>query len=184
MWRTGILAFFVSLVLVGCNFNLDVDIDKDSPEPTVIDTVNSDGITLVGLGEACGSKVETLCQTGLYCAYTPGKSAGECQPKDVDPDVVCEKIRKPVCGLKDRSKLSYLNECEAKRHGAEIVGDEFCAASENDKSCDGKVYSIGNCTTEFTGFEFKSGKCGAVTVNGCELDTPFDSLETCSNTCL
>jgi len=184
MWRTGILALMVSFVLTGCNFNLDLDTEEVPSVPQVIDTINSEGIILVGEGEACGSKVETLCQTGLFCAYTPGKSVGECEVKEIDPNITCEKVREPVCALKDRTKLGYLNECEARRHGAEILNEGFCNVEVGVNPCLAPVRSLGNCADTISGFELQAGSCTEVVLTGCEIESPFESLDACNSACL
>lgn len=186
MTRTTILAFVLAFALMGCN-----SVSIDTPENPASEANNSDlaasseNVTLVGIGESCGSKVEALCDQGLECEYSPGESSGICMPKDVNPNITCDKTKEPVCAQKGRQKLGYLNECEARRHGATILNEGFCKLPEIAGSCEALVESLGNCSDELTGFEYQvdTGDCAEVSVRGCELSTPFTDQASCAATC-
>jgi len=147
---------------------------------------NSEEVETVGIGEICGGLGKTKCQPGLECLFDVNSSdfSGVCRETVVDTDLECSNEQKPVCGLKERQKNGYLNECEAKRHGAEILHDRFCEKDENIKGdCKAKVLSIGNCEMLFSGYEFDGQKCQQVKVTGCEAEIPFGSLAVCKETC-
>lgn len=186
MIRTTILAFVLTFTLMGCNSTLTDTAEEPTSETNNSDlSASSENITLVGIGERCGSKVEALCDPDLECEYTPGEPAGICVSKDVDTNITCDKTKEPVCAQKGRQKLGYLNECEARRHKATILNEGFCEASEVVGNCEGTVESLGNCAEELTGFEYQAdtGDCAEIVVRGCELSTPFLDKTSCAETC-
>lgn len=185
MLRLLTLAFVTTILLTGCNSDLKVEVEDT---PTQIDTsdINAESVSLAPVGEACGSKIETLCAEGLFCDYSAGEKTGICTQKEVNPNITCDKTKEPVCGQKGRQRLGYLNECEARRHGAEILNTGFCQPEDIADSCAHKIYSLGNCGDEFNGVEYNSteDECVKINVRGCEAQLPFETLEACETTCL
>jgi len=99
---------------------------------------------------------------------------------------VCEEIKDPVCGIKDGAKNGYLNECEVRRHGAELLYKGFCKQDETvPGNCEAKLTPIGNCKDfSFVGVEFDGEKCAERTVTGCEAEVPFLDMESCQKKCV
>jgi len=181
MIRASIFSILVSFMLAGCGFNLDFELD-DTPEAQVESTRAS--VNTLQVGDVCGVDATKVCDAGLSCQYDDNEQ-GTCQAKDLDASLICTKEKDPVCGLKGRELLGYLNECEANRHKAQIVNEGFCAPKDVAEDCGESVYSLGNCATRFEGFEFNAGtgSCDAVVIRGCELQAPFTDLETCNSSC-
>ncbi len=148
--------------------------------------IQSTTVETKGLGEMCGGIAAIRCQSGLSCKLDGQHpdAGGVCVETVVDKNLECSKEKAPVCAIKDRNKNGYLNECEARRHGAEILHDWFC---ENDPSvknnCKAQVIGIGNCEGFIIGYEFDGKKCQEYGVSGCEAEIPFDTLEDCQNVC-
>ncbi|MCF7830934.1 hypothetical protein K9M41_02990 [Candidatus Gracilibacteria bacterium] len=171
MKKLAIIGFV--FLLVGCGTNNSSNIGSEQVET-------------VGVGEVCGGLGKMKCQPGLECLFDVNSAdlSGVCRKTVTDPDLECSKDKKPVCGLKERQKNGYLNECEAERHGAEIVYERFCEIDENVKgNCAAKVRSIGNCEALFTGYEFDGQSCQQVKVTGCEGELPFGSMMGCKEAC-
>ncbi|MCF7918084.1 hypothetical protein K9L27_03765 [Candidatus Gracilibacteria bacterium] len=172
MKKLYIIAF--ALVLCGCT-NVGDHMDV---EGTPVDTV--------GVGEMCGGIANIRCGAGLECKFdgTYPDSSGKCVETVIDKNLICEPIQAPVCGRKGDNKNGYLNECEARRHGAEIIGAGFCKPDTSvTGNCQAHVTSIGNCEAFFEGYEFDGQKCAQKNVIGCDAEIPFPSLEACQKEC-
>ncbi len=89
-----------------------------------------------------------------------------------------------MCAIRGHIKNGYLNECEAKRHGATILSSGFC---ERDDSvignCEAKAMGIGTCFKVTRGFEFDGKQCVEKNVGGCDAELPFPSEESCVIAC-
>jgi len=186
MLRSVVLTVLAGTMLTACNFNSGVDTHEPVIEKKVISAEHQServGLNTAKAGEACGVLIDRLCGVGLECIYQ-GAQNGTCQPKELDQNFSCSKKSAPVCGQKDRRLLSYLNECEALRHKATIVGEGFCEQLSIATDCNAKVLSIGNCGTRFVGFEYQDDAgCAEVAVNGCEAVLPFENSEACISVC-
>ncbi len=134
-------------------------------------------------GKSCGGDIR--CRDGLVCRYGSEVRAlsGVCVKKVEGVDMKCPPIQSPVCGLRERQKNGYLNECEAMRHGADILNEGLCKNAEVQGNCEAMVRGIGNCEMEIRGFEAVSGKCREVFASGCEGEVPFGSESECEETC-
>lgn len=130
----------------------------------------------VGVGSSC---VTDPCHAGLECDIN-----FVCVDHVIDHDIVCPETHKPVCAYRDGRKNGYLNECQAKRHGAEILSEGFCESDESVVgNCEAAFLSIGNCSDTFEGYAFKDGECVKYEVGGCDAEIPFDTLESCQAAC-
>ncbi len=138
------------------------------------------------LGEACGIE-DAICGVGLECKQNSQTSAeGICVETVVDKTLKCSKEQKPVCAQKGRNKNGYLNECEARRRGAEVLHEGLCDRDPNVvNNCEVEALSIGNCNTFFQG-AFKNQeteKCEDIAFYGCGAEMPFNSLRDCQRSC-
>lgn len=171
----------VLLVVTGCQ----------APDPEIIEEVDtvatkSESVVTGKVGESCGKAGDKLCASGLECKFN-NDDIGTCALKALALGVTCGKEREPVCGQKGRNQVAYLNACEARRHGARVVYDGLCELDDTViENCGSKVLSIGNCGQKFTGFEYSltEKNCETVTVRGCELQSPFRTIESCSTACI
>jgi hypothetical protein len=164
----------VAILLVGCGSNTSSDTDVDSQS-----------VKTVGIGESCGNEIK--CKPSLECRREEmtEDSTSVCVETVVDKDVECSQNKAPVCGLKGRNKNGYLNECEAKRHGAEILHEWFCKVEEESKNnCKAQVIGLGNCEMFTVGYEFNGKSCQEVGIAGCEFEIPFDTMKDCKMECL
>lgn len=166
----------LAVVLWGCS--------EESPAGSM----NVDGkvIQTQGVGEDCGGILNKKCGPSLECKrdYPAPESKGTCVDTVVDKSLECEANKAPVCGLKERQKNGYLNACEAERHGAEILYERFCKSDPSiPGNCKAQVRSIGNCEAFFEGYEFDGNTCVMVPISGCELESPFASLQECQQKC-
>ena len=165
-----------ALLLVGCTGEGDVP-EIDYSKKTI--KVSKEG-------GFCGGAKKVKCSTGLECSFNPEYPAvgGKCVDSVVDHTMVCPTSQAPVCGLKNRQKNGYLNECEAERHGAKVLGKGLCKKDEAVVgSCEGEVRGVGNCDTIHTGYEFKDGDCEKMATMGCEVEVPFASAGECVKEC-
>ena len=175
--------FTLLFVLTGCQQHVSETVDLEDIEEV---TTTSQSVVTAKVGESCGHEGDKLCGSSLECRFD-SDDIGTCVPKALDAGVVCSKERTPVCGQKGRSQVSYLNACEAQRHGAEIVYDGFCVSDETViGKCGEKVFAVGNCAQRFTGFEYSltEKRCDEVVVRGCELQAPFTTAGDCSAACV
>ncbi|MCF7812813.1 hypothetical protein K9M59_04470 [Candidatus Gracilibacteria bacterium] len=148
--------------------------------------VSGDPIQTQKLGEECGGPLGKKCASGLECKKENPRpeSFGVCVEIVVDETLKCEPTKDPVCGQKGNTKNGYLNECEARRHGAEVLHKGFCIPDTNVVgNCDASIMGIGNCEAYFEGFEFDGTACIRKGVSGCDAEIPFDTLEDCQEKC-
>ncbi len=146
--------------------------------------VQSEKVQTAKVGEYCDKNKK--CTFSLECKYDAQNfdAGGICVETVVDKDAECPEVRSPVCGKKGRNKNGYLNECEAKRHGAEILHEMFCKKDETVAgSCEAESLGIGNCEKLAIGFEFDGNKCVSANVTGCDAEIPFGSLKECQAKC-
>lgn len=184
-----LLLVLVAFCLVACGSSTD----SDSPAPPkAIDAQNAgaqpvDPNMISQLGESCGPDTEKICASGLNCKYEEEtKSSGICVQNVIDPDLECPETQAPVCGIIGNNKNGYLNECEARRHGATVIGQGFCKPDLTViGSCISPAMSIGNCQDSFTGARFNPStkECEAVSLVGCSADLPFKSVSECEAAC-
>ena len=170
-----ILAF--GLFLVGCG--------SSEEEIKTIELSNTEKVTTVGEGEFCGGEAKIKCGVGLECLIDVESEdiSGKCIDTVEEKYLECPETQAPVCGLKRNQKNAYLNECEALRHGAEILHDRFCKVEDVSGDCKADVLSVGNCEIIHIGYMKKLTGCQEVKVAGCDIQTPFESLEACQNSC-
>ena len=136
----------------------------------------SEIVETVGLGESCE---ENLCGSGFEC-----NEKKICVETVVIKDLFCPETKAPVCGQKGDFKNGYLNECEARRHGATIVHEGFCKPDESVKgNCDAEITRIGYCDTLQTGVEYNGKKCISKTVTACDAEIPFITIGSCEKAC-
>ncbi len=181
----------LSLVLIGgCENSQLISPEKNITQKKLSIEKEADlkVVKTVGLGEPCGGK-EAMCKVGLICKIKTQNSdgIGECIEAVIEKELSCSKTQDPVCGLKDNNKNGYLNECEAIRHGAEVLNKGFCKLDETVKNnCKARFTSIGNCNKDLSGFVFDAQKnaCTKKFAKGCEAETPFTSLEECQEKCV
>ncbi|MBT3349271.1 hypothetical protein HN954_04270 [bacterium] len=169
-----------AFLLIGCGKT-----EPDSPLPTI----ETEVANTATIGETCGGAAEKLCESKLECVFDFDKAdaRGRCVDNVVDKEIKCPLAHSPVCGQKGLQKNGYLNECEATRHGAEILHAGFCTldpAVEN--NCEAKAIGIGICFKVMRGFEFdaETNRCVQKNVGGCEAEIPFQSQEKCEEMCL
>lgn len=172
-----ILIFGIGLFLVGCG--------SSEEKLQTIELNNTEPVTTVGEGEFCGGTEKLTCGIGLECFIDVESVdvSGKCIDTVEEKYLECPPTQAPVCGLKRNQKNAYLNECEAKRHGAKILHDRFCEVEDIAGDCKAEVLSVGNCEVIHTGYMKKLGGCAEVKVAGCEIETPFENLEACQNSC-
>ncbi len=171
--------FAIVLIFVGLSA-----CDKDTP--TSDTNIDATTVNTVGLGEACGGLTENFCKSGLKCNNQNPQDEGTCISTVVDEDIECPKTQSPVCGKIGNNKNGYLNECEAKRHGAEILYNGLCKADETvTNNCDAEPISMGNCEAWFEGayFDKDSNTCKNIGLSGCSADIPFPNIEACQKSC-
>lgn len=174
--------------LWGCNKTPDQEVlteTKDSVE-IVEPSVGSKSVKVSPEGGACGGVEKKKCAEKLECVYEEyvENAIGKCVNPVVDKNVECPQAQVPVCGLKGKRKNGYLNECEAKRHGAEILNKGLCKMDPAVlSSCKAVVRGIGTCDTFVMGYEFNEKKCVAQGIFGCEAELPFQTKEDCVVSC-
>ena len=177
--RKVLVTLLLGIILWGCEEEKTTLEKKNTPQFT------SEKIKTVGKGEPCGGPERIKCKNGLECSDKNPTKMGVCLPLP-EGEIQCPEIKSPVCGLRGNNKNGYLNECEAKRHGAKVISKGFC---KPDKSvignCDASAFSIGNCDAWFEGayFDKKSHTCKKIGVSGCSADIPFKTLEECRIAC-
>lgn len=148
--------------------------------------VQSEKVETVEVGSFCGGINKIACKSGLRCKLNPESkdNSGVCEDTVLDKNIVCPTDKKPVCGLKDHNKNGYLNECEAKRHGAEVLYEGFCKLDESVKdSCTAKVLGMEGCNKNIQGFEFDGNICVQKMVQGCQAEIPFKTKVACEKKC-
>jgi len=157
----------IGILIVGCGENVEIfDVNNLS---------TTRDIETVGAGESC---VEKSCAIGLEC------DSRQICVKSVVENVKCQKLHAPVCARKGNRKNGYLNECEARRHGAEFLSDGLCKVNEKvDGDCESEVLAVGNCTERFSGWFFDGKNCVERVVAGCEAEIPFFSQKKCEEKC-
>ena len=174
--------FTLLFMLTGCQNSAEIT----APDNFDDLKATSESVSTAGVGQSCGNAGDKFCASGLECVFD-SNDVGTCAVKVVDANITCDKGRVPVCGQKGREQVSYLNKCEAERHGADIVYEGFCRVDEDVAgSCGEKVFSVGNCGTRLEGFEYNitEGSCASVVVRGCEVQAPFNTLEDCQTSCI
>lgn len=189
-----ILVLVLMVGLIGCKNN-----DATPPQISVNDPIpplerektnlslemaqsQSEKVVTVPIGGVCDNQ-SSFCGFGAECRFSG--PTGQCTEKNL-LDIECSADKAPVCGYKDGQKLGYLNECEARRHQAEIVSEGLCEIDTAVKgSCSASVTVIGNCNTIQSAFEFQAdtGNCVRVTGRGCTLEAPFEDVKVCLDTC-
>ena len=184
------LILVILFCLYGCESTKEIKTQKISSKniPVLNEQANFKIVETVGLGEKCGGTQGIMCKTNLTCKMTVqnSDSSGTCIESVTEKELSCSKTQDPVCGLKDNNKNGYLNECEAIRHGAEILNKGFCKFDQTVKGdCEKTFTAIGNCSNELSGFVFNSEKntCTKKFAKGCEAETPFESLKECQEKC-
>lgn len=170
------LAFVPLLFLTGCS-----EMDEPSTPNIITETVST-----ANAGETCGGVEKKICAEGLECIFDFDKSdaRGRCVRTVIDENIECSRKQVPVCALRGRMKNGYLNECEAQRHGAQVIASGFC--ERNDAvigNCEAQAIGIGTCFKVTRGFEFDGKKCVEKNVGGCDAELPFPSMESCVLTC-
>ena len=174
--------FMLLFVMTGCQHSSDLNVLNGVDDLRA----TSESVNTASVGQQCGEAGDKLCASGLECVFD-NNDEGACAVKTVKANITCDKAKVPVCGQKGRDQVSYLNACEADRHGAEIVYEGFCQIDpEVLGNCGSKVLAIGNCGTRLEGFEYSITEktCAGTVVRGCELQTPFEDLEACEATCI
>lgn len=172
---------FLGLSLIGCTSN-------ENEAPTIDpQQIESESVKVVGMGAVCNEEAGLLCNPGLQCQINAKDPTmgGTCVDSVVNKEINCPDVQKPVCGLKNNNKNGYLNECEARRHGAKVLYDGFCKKDETvQNSCTGKVLGFEGCADVFTAVEFNGSECVIKTVQGCDVEIPFETIEACEQSCL
>ncbi len=168
----------VALSLFGCGSDTPSDTDSNT-------NIDSETIETVGIGAICGGIEDIKCSSKLMCKREKqmAEAMGTCVDTVVDKDIECEQTKAPVCGLKGRQKNGYLNECEANRHGAEILHEGFCKVEPIKNNCKAPVRSVENCEMFMVGYEFDGTECQEVRVAGCKAEIPFPTLKDCQMEC-
>ncbi len=190
MWGKKILITLPALLLLtACSLSTPKTTEPEITPAgdTPISIESSEEAVGAKLGETCGGLEKKPCMIGLECVFDFDKSdaRGRCEDSVVDKEVECSKEQIPVCGKKGNQKNGYLNECEALRHGAEIVNESFCTVDPSVAgNCEAKAMSVGNCFNVTVGYEFDGEKCMQRNVGGCEAEIPFTSQEECEAACL
>ena len=171
------LALMPLLFIAGCS---------NTPEETGPTDVVTEEVQTAAVGETCGGVEKKLCESGLDCVFDFDKAdaRGRCERTVIDEEIECSREQKPVCAIRGRIKNGYLNECEALRHGATILGSGFCQKDDSViGNCEARATGIGTCFKVTRGFEFDGKKCVEKNVGGCDAELPFPSLESCQLTC-
>ncbi len=165
------------LILAGCN-------STNTPQKDSISSITGiQNIETLALGETCGGEIKKKCAPDLECQQNEYDISGICV-KSVVNDIDCPKTQLPVCGLKGITKNGYLNECEARRHGAQILYDGFCKQDLTiPENCKAQMLAIGNCENIFTGYQFDGKTCEKVSKTACDADIPFETKELCLEKC-
>lgn len=187
------LVLIAALFIWGCHHHEEVNIPvKELPTqklPLLNEQADLKTVKTVGVGEMCGGIAGFMCKSGLMCKISAQHpdAGGTCIETVIQKELVCPPTKDPVCGLKDGVKNGYLNECQAIRHGAEIVNKGFCKLDESVKgNCEADFMAIGNCEMAFSGFVFNAERnaCTKKFASGCEAEIPFSSLEDCQKNCV
>jgi len=175
------------ILLSGCTIggNKSKTVKKFDTTPKVV----SERITTTSIvGEICGGSEKMKCHQDLSCIfdYDTADGHGICAEK-VKKEQDCEEVYKPVCGLNDgQQKYTYFNECQAERHGAEILAEGKC---EIDKevagNCEAKARGFSNCFDTTIGYEFDGKNCAKKVVASCNnsAEIPFETMESCESSC-
>ena len=144
--------------------------------------------TTSNVGEICGGKDNLKCRQGLSCIfdYDTEDGHGVCAEK-ITNEQECENIYDPVCGLNNgRQKYNYFNECQAQRHGAEVLYKGKCKVDKKVAgNCKAQARGFSNCATTTVGYEFDGKNCVKKVVASCDdaAEIPFTSLESCEKAC-
>ena len=181
-----IFAFMLAFafLLVGCETSTE---DTKDVETVLIDSASTSKVSTAKLGETCGGAIAKVCEPELECQFNPdfADARGRCVESVVLKDLECPGTKAPVCGIKEGQKNGYLNECEARRHGAEVIHEGFCKIDESViGNCEAKAVGIGTCFKVTRGFEFDGKKCTERNIGGCDAEIPFPSKILCEDTCL
>ena len=176
------LLLVCGLILAGCHQSSDTKPAVEMTEPQV----QAESINMKGVGQRCGGVERLKCAPKLNCIKEVAKLEhyGTCQSTVVDTSMECPETQAPVCGLREGNKNAYLNDCEARRHGAEVLYAGFCKYDTTRKnSCELPAVSMGNCDDYASGFEYQNGTCKEVFLSGCEFEIPFETQEDCRASC-
>jgi len=144
--------------------------------------------TTSDVGEICGGDSEMKCRQGLSCVfdYDTEDGHGTCAEKIVN-EQECENVYDPVCGLNNgRQKYNYFNECQAERHGAEVLYKGKCKFDEKVAgNCEAQARGFSNCSETTVGYEFDGEECVKKVVASCDnaAEIPFASKEDCEKSC-
>ncbi len=158
------------------------DVSKSTPK-----IVSKHLATTSDVGEECAGESELKCRQGLNCAfdYDTKDGHGTCVEKIVK-EQECENVYDPVCGLNNgRQKYNYFNECQAERHGAEVLYKGKCKKDEKVAgNCEAQARGFSNCLKVIEAYEFDGQKCVKKMVSTCDgADIPFETKEDCEKTC-
>lgn len=177
------LILFCTLCLLGC----EKEASKTTGSvKTITPNVDSKTVKVAKEGGACGGPNKTKCAAKLECVYAEysENAVGKCIDPVVDKTVECPQSQSPVCGLKNKRKNGYLNDCEAKRHGAKIMDKGFCKPDPSVvHNCKAAARGIGTCDIFFKGYEYNGKKCVEQGIFGCDTEIPFNSMEDCMKIC-
>lgn len=180
--------------LTACNLPTHKTNDSAKSE-TKIEKINTQNLTserldtTSGIGEVCGGFQKTKCHQGLSCIfdYDTVDGHGTCAKKVVN-EQECENVYDPVCGLNNgRQKYNYFNECQMKRHGAELVNKGKCEVDENVAgNCEAQARGYSNCFDTTDAYEFDGKECVKKVVATCDdaAEIPFESQASCEEKCL
>ncbi len=172
-----LIAFTAVLLLSGCG-KTDTTQEPD---------ITTETVQTADVGETCGGVEKKLCASGLECIFDFDKAdaRGRCTRTVVDEEMKCSREQVPVCAIRGRLKNGYLNECEARRHGATVIAQGFCTPDDSViGNCEAQAIGIGTCFKVTRGFEFDGNKCVEKNVGGCDAEIPFPSMESCELTCM
>jgi len=147
--------------------------------------LRSEKVKTVGVDEKCNSTEKLFCDPGLECELNleNPEIGGICIETVVDKNLECDEKKEPVCALKNNRKNGFLNRCEARRHGAEILHEKFCEKNDVAGDCSAKVLAVNFCEQIFSGFEFDGENCVEKKVVGCDAEIPFVTKIECEQKC-
>ncbi len=177
-----LLLVLVAFCLVACGEGNNTPEAPEAIDPSGAQAQPVDPNQISQLGEACGPDSNKQCGSGLVCKQPDNI----CVQKVVDDTLECPTEQKPVCAILGNNKNGYLNECEARRHGATVLSQGFCKPDPTvEGSCTSPALSIGNCQQTFTGARFNevTKNCEDVNLIGCSADLPFKTVAECETAC-